>query len=153
MTTPLRIRRPVLSDDPQGIDMRVLLRAGQSGGSLALFEETTAPNAGPPLHVHHAEDEFFHIVAGTYRFQAGDEVIDGSAGDALFVPRGTPHCFCNVGDQTGRLFMGFVPGGGEAFFDWLAENGMPSGPAEEAAMLMDRYAVEFLGPNPFVLPG
>ncbi len=147
---PRKILAPTLGDATTGIDMKVLLRADQTDGELALFEETTAPNFGPPLHVHYDADEFFRIIDGTYRFRAGDETIDASAGDSLFVPRGTPHCFCNVGTELGRLFMGFTPGGGETFFDWIAQNGMPEGSEEQAAMLRERYHIEFLGPNPFV---
>ena len=68
MTTPLRISRPTLSDDPKGIDMRVLLRAGQSGGSLALsrelsksLESITVP-AGQYLFRVGDQDEYVHVV-------------------------------------------------------------------------------------------
>ena len=44
--------------------------------------------------------------------------------------------------------MGFVPGGAEALFDWMAENGMPTGDPDQAAMIKQEFGTEFLGPNP-----
>lgn len=50
--------------------------------------------AGPAqLHVHHADDEAWHVLAGTLTFRFGDEVRAASAGDTVFVPAGTPHTF------------------------------------------------------------
>lgn len=149
MTEPAHIPETQFSPDAKQIDMRVHLRGTETAGALSLFEEVTPPNAGPPVHVHHSADEFFRVLAGDFRFKAGDQVIDATAGATLFVPRGMPHCFCNVGETQGRLFMGFTPGGPETFFDWIAQNGMPDGTVEQAEMIRREFATEFLGPNPF----
>ena len=152
MSEPKHVPEPSYADEeaPGGITLTMLLRATESGNALSLFEEITEPNAGPPLHIHMEADEFFRVLAGRYRFQAGERVIDAGPGDTLFVPRGTPHCFCNVGDTRGRLFMGFTPAGSEALFDWIAENGMPS--PEHATLIREKFDTEFVGPNPFVQP-
>lgn len=57
---------------------------------FSMFEEIAddGPNAGPPLHVHHKQDEIFYIVEGKFIFQVGDERIYASAGDTIFGPRG-----------------------------------------------------------------
>ena len=47
----------------------------------------------PPLHVHHEEDEIFHILDGEIRYQVGGEIITRTAGDTLLAPRGIPHGF------------------------------------------------------------
>jgi oxalate decarboxylase/phosphoglucose isomerase-like protein (cupin superfamily) len=39
----------------------------------------------------------------------------------VFVPRGTPHCFRNVGDSPARILVMFNPSGMERFFDRFAE--------------------------------
>ncbi len=48
---------------------------------FSMFEEIAddGPNAGPPLHVHHKQDEIFYIVEGKFIFQVGDERIYASA--------------------------------------------------------------------------
>jgi uncharacterized cupin superfamily protein len=40
--------------------------SADTGGLLAVFEDTMAPSAsGPPLHLHTREDEALYILAGT----------------------------------------------------------------------------------------
>jgi mannose-6-phosphate isomerase-like protein (cupin superfamily) len=148
MSDPAHVPEPIYTVGATEIDMRVLLRASDTGGAISLFEEITPPGKGPPLHIHHNADEFFRVLAGQYRLRVDDRTYDARSGDTIFVPRGTAHCFLNVGGTPGRLFMGFVPGGAEALFDWMAENGMPTGDPDQAAMIMRDFATEFLGPNP-----
>jgi quercetin dioxygenase-like cupin family protein len=103
----------------------------QTGGSLALLETVVAPLQGPPLHLHRREDEFWYILEGTFRFQADDEILPAPEGSVVFVPRGTRHCFQNVGDVPGRVLVGFTPGGMERFFDEHAA--LPDGRVDPAA--------------------
>jgi mannose-6-phosphate isomerase-like protein (cupin superfamily) len=80
------------------------LRGGRAGGAEADFvlvewadEGVTSrerPIAG--LHVHHADDECWYVLAGRLGFQVGDEEIEAGPGDAVFVPRGTPHSYWNA---------------------------------------------------------
>ena len=49
-------------------------------------------------------------------------------GSFVFVPRGTPHCFQNVGDEPGRLLVLFTPAGMEGFVDRFAS--LPDGPVD-----------------------
>ncbi|GHF44196.1 cupin domain-containing protein [Seohaeicola zhoushanensis] len=58
------------------------------------------PGEGPRLHVH-PYDETFVVTAGNARFFVGDAVIDASAGEVVFGPKGVPHRFVNLGP--GRL--------------------------------------------------
>jgi mannose-6-phosphate isomerase-like protein (cupin superfamily) len=144
----------VASDDQAWLDifdvrLRVVVPGTATDGAFSLFEEITGPGLGPPLHVHRAEDEFFRILEGRYRFRVGERDVDAAAGDTIVVPRGHPHAFLNTGRDPGRLMMGFSPGGAEAFFEQVAEEGLvvPEG-MPRIAELGERYALEFLGPNP-----
>jgi uncharacterized cupin superfamily protein len=47
----------------------------------------------PPLHVHHREDEVFHLLDGEMRFQIGQREVHASAGQTLVAPKGIPHSF------------------------------------------------------------
>ncbi|HEX5264300.1 MAG TPA: cupin domain-containing protein [Phenylobacterium sp.] len=47
----------------------------------------------PPTHIHHEEDEIFHIIAGRMRLRVGDKELVGEAGDTLVAPKGVPHTF------------------------------------------------------------
>lgn len=90
------------------------------------------------------------MLAGQYRFQAGELTIDAGPGDTLFVPRGTAHCFFNAGEIPAPLFMGFTTRGAERFFDWIRLHGLPKmdNPDQMAALRAD-FGVAFLSPNPF----
>src|SRR5215207_147143 len=73
--------------------MRLKLDGG-SEGALAFYEYVSEPGViGPLQHIHHAHDETFYVVAGTYEFTLGRELIVMQPGGFLSVPRGTPHTF------------------------------------------------------------
>jgi quercetin dioxygenase-like cupin family protein len=67
---------------------RVTLKAGgaEAGHALSQIEVDDPQATGPPLHVHHNEDETFYILEGELTF-----MIDVVAGDFLFAPRDIPH--------------------------------------------------------------
>ena len=43
------------------------------------------------LHVHHADDEAWHVLEGTMTFRLGDREVEAAAGTTVFVPAGVPH--------------------------------------------------------------
>lgn len=137
-----------------GISTRVLLPAA-AGGSVALFEETTAPKAGPPVHIHTAQDEFFRVMEGSYEFLIGDDRYAAGPGDTAFVPKGTVHAFWNTGEAPGRLLFGLAPAAeGEGFFTELAKFISSDGPPDVAA-INEHFAgrFEIVGPPLAVLFG
>jgi len=138
-----------------GISTRVLLPAEATGGELALFEETTAPAAGPPLHVHPRQAEFFRVTTGDYEFMIGDERFLAGSGDTAFVPAGVPHAFWNRGSSAGRLLFGLTPAAeGEAFFTELAGL-LRAGASPDIAAINEAFAgrFEIVGPPLAVLLG
>jgi hypothetical protein len=63
-----------------------------------------------------------------------------------FGPRGTAHCFQNIGDASGRLLVITTPSGLKRFFEQFAElRGGPVGPETLAAVGHANW-VEFVGP-------
>jgi uncharacterized RmlC-like cupin family protein len=83
------------------------------------------------LHTHAGEDESWYVLEGALRFRLGDEIADAPAGSFVFVPRGTPHCFQNVGAEQARIIVMFTPSGMERFFDRFAT--LPPGPGDPDA--------------------
>ena len=50
--------------------------------------------SGPAtLHVHHADDEAWHVLEGTLHFRFNDGEVDVPAGGTVFVPAGVPHTY------------------------------------------------------------
>ena len=114
----------VLADEDRfGADLRYLngrfdckLSAKDSGGDLCIYDTLRTTKGGPPLHYHHAQDEWFFGREGEFVFQVGEDVFRLKAGDSVFGPRNVPHAFANVSD-TGRLIIVYQPAGAiEQFF-------------------------------------
>jgi quercetin dioxygenase-like cupin family protein len=117
-----------------------------TGGELDVCELTAQPQAGPPEHIHHQNDEAFVILAGTFRFKVGDELMTASAGTFVFVPRGTAHAWKNVGVQPGHMLLVYTPGGMDRYFAELQPLmfGPPDMPQIQA--IAHKYHVAIVGP-------
>ena len=100
---------------------RFLVTGEESGGSYFAMEALVPPGGGPPPHIHRHEDETFYVLEGEIEFLLGDELIVGSAGDFVNVPRGTVHRFHNAGSATARMILTFTPAGIERFFEETLE--------------------------------
>lgn len=117
----------------------------ETEGRYAIMESLIPPNQGPPLHVHHREDEAFYILEGDYLFEVDGKQMELHAGDFAWAPRDVPHCFQNIGSTTGRLLVTVEPAGVEGFFMEVAAMSGPPDPAKIAPLLA-RYGLELLGP-------
>jgi quercetin dioxygenase-like cupin family protein len=115
-------------DNPLGGDVVFKARGEQTEGTLTAFETVVAPGEGPPLHTHANEDESLYVLDGEVRFKLGHEIRAAPAGSFVFIPRGAPHTWQNVGDGPARLLIHFTPSGMERFFDGFAALETP-GPA------------------------
>ncbi len=61
------------------------------GGSFVIKEWR---GSGPAaLHVHHADDEAWHVLQGSLHFRFADREIDVPAGGTVFVPAGVAHTY------------------------------------------------------------
>jgi quercetin dioxygenase-like cupin family protein len=126
---------------------RVRILAGNDGLGLVDHVEVPAGDMSP-LHVHHAHDEGFYVVAGEVTLHVpGDEITLGP-GDFFLAPRGIPHTY-RVGDSPARWLVTSTPAGFERFVAEVATGGV-TGPAELAAVAA-RHEIEILGP-PGTLP-
>lgn len=117
---------------------QVLVKAGQgeTGGAFSLLETTTAPDGGPPLHLHHSVDEAFYVLAGGYEFFCGDRRVEAGPGAFVLLPRGVPHRY-RSGSDGGRMLMLFTPGGAEAYFREIAA-AMADGDVGGEVLVLDR---------------
>jgi quercetin dioxygenase-like cupin family protein len=62
-----------------------------SGQSFSIHEWR---GSGPAmLHVHHADDEAWHVLEGELTFRYADRVETAGAGMTVFVPAGVAHTF------------------------------------------------------------
>ena len=136
---------------------RITVKAGpdETGNAFSQFEVDDPRGSGPPLHVHHNEDETFYMLEGQVTMFVGDERIDLEAGDYCFGPRDIPHTYL-VRSEHARMLVTISPSGSEQLFVSLGvpvtsaepptETVMP--PMPEMARLFADYGAEILGPPP-----
>jgi len=66
-------------------------RFAAAGSSLVVREWR---GSGPALlHVHHEDDEAWHVLEGRLRFRFADRTVDVEAGGTVFVPAGVAHAY------------------------------------------------------------
>jgi quercetin dioxygenase-like cupin family protein len=128
---------------------------GETGGAFSQIEVDDPRGSGPPLHVHHNEDETFAILEGQVTMFVGGERIDLETGDFCFAPRGVPHAYL-VRSERARMLVTVSPSGSEQVFVSLGvpvtseerptEMVMP--PIPEMARQFAAYGAEILGPPP-----
>lgn len=117
-----------------GIDFRIEVPGVETGGRLAVIEMNVQPGAGAPLHVSFEEDKYFRILAGRFRFAAGGQERELTAGASVTVARGTPHGFQNAGSEVAQLLLVSTPAGHDAFFKDMAALPVPHKLPEVAAV-------------------
>lgn len=131
-----------------GVETSVKISSDDSGGAYSLMEASYAPNSGPPLHLHHREDEWWYILEGNFVFEIEGGCIHAGPGDTVFGPRGRRHTLQNIGSVQGRTLVTVVPGGLDRFFQELSAAVMPGTPPDPAAVqpIFSKYGLELLGP-------
>lgn len=55
---------------------------------------------GPPLHIHHLEDEEGRVIEGQLSVDVGGARVEAGPGQSVQLPRGVPHRWWNQGDRT-----------------------------------------------------
>jgi quercetin dioxygenase-like cupin family protein len=70
---------------------------------ISVLEHRCPPGFGPPVHVHHDEDEVFHILEGEVRYEVGTQALTARTGDTVTAPRGVPHGFKVISAHGARI--------------------------------------------------
>ena len=103
------------------LKMFVEVDSDDTGGAVAVVRVFVPSGQGALPHVHSREDEVHAVIRGHYRFRHGDEEVDGPAGTTVFMPKGIPHTFRNIGDEPGEHLLTLIPGGLEKFFQEVSD--------------------------------
>lgn len=137
----------------QGSLYRITARAADTGGALGAVDASLYRGFGPPLHVHHGEDEAFYVLEGEIRFRVRDEDLVGGPGFWLWAPRGVPHTFRVESDEARALIL-FTPGGFERMFEvgGVSVSESPEPPPREydlehTVTVSQQFGFEVVGPR------
>ncbi len=78
-------------------------KVSAQGGSFDVEEWS---GSGPGyLHVHHSDDEAWHVLEGTLTFRFVDREIQAPAGTTVFVPAGVAHDYVEAAGPTRYLII------------------------------------------------
>ncbi|HZT69063.1 MAG TPA: cupin domain-containing protein [Terriglobia bacterium] len=84
------------------VDIHVSEADGKDG--ISVLEHRAPFGDSPPLHVHHTEDEIFHIIDGEFRMNIAGEIRRCGPGGILLAPKGIPHTY-RVDSSTGGRWI------------------------------------------------
>jgi quercetin dioxygenase-like cupin family protein len=127
------------------IEIRFLLQAAQTAGSLAMFEFLVPAQARVPVpHSHEAFDETVYGLAGVLTWVLDDQQVRLGPGEVLFIPRGHVHHFANLDPQDARELSVITPGRlGPEYFHEIADVVNAGGPpnVERIMEVMRRHGL------------
>jgi mannose-6-phosphate isomerase-like protein (cupin superfamily) len=88
--------RPIVTSSPAA-------RIAAAGASFEIHE--WSGSEPEDMHVHHSDDEAWHILEGTLTFRFEDGDVDAPAGTTVFVPAGVPHTYFEAHGRTRYLVV------------------------------------------------
>jgi quercetin dioxygenase-like cupin family protein len=95
-----------------GRDLIFKVTGEDTGGAFDYFTVEVAPKGGPPLHVHHKQEETIHVLKGQFKVRIGDATFYLQEGGFAYLPSNVPHTFLNLTDAPGEVIVVYTPGGG-----------------------------------------
>jgi quercetin dioxygenase-like cupin family protein len=130
-----------------GRDLVFKVTGEDTGGAFDYFTVAVAPKGGPPLHVHHRQEETIQVLKGRFKVRIGDETFHLEEGGFAYLPSKIPHAFLNLTDEPGEILVVYTPGGGHKFYEELGpatRNGAPD--RTVVAAIFERHDMSLLGP-------
>jgi quercetin dioxygenase-like cupin family protein len=141
------------------LDTLVVVRVSHDTGEdgISIIESVAPYGDSPPLHVHRTEDELFHLLEGTMRWQVGDDEFVTEAGAVFLAPKGIPHTYRVESVEGARWLVTTTRGDFEAMVraasrpaerDALPEPNGPPTPDQQAALaaVCEANGIGLVGP-------
>ena len=129
-----------------GRDLIFKVTGEDTGGAFDYFIVQVAPHGGPPLHVHHFQEETIQVLKGRYKIRIGEENFILNEGGFAYLPSKVPHAFLNLTDEPGEVIVVYTPGGGHKFYEELgplSRSGTAS--KQEIAAVFEKHGMTLLG--------
>jgi len=126
------------------------------GDRISVMESLARRGDSPPYHVHHTEDEAFHLIEGELVFLIDGETRRVVPGETHLAPKGVPHTYRVVSDEA-RWLVVTTHGDFERFVreaarpaeaaELPAASGPPTPEMQKAlGELSLRHGIELIGP-------
>ncbi len=129
-----------------GRDLIFKVTGEDTNGALDYFIVEVAPHGGPPLHVHHFQEETIHVLKGRFKIRIGDSIHYVNEGGFTYLPSKVPHAFLNLTDEVGEVIVVYTPGGGHKFYEELGPISRAAGAdRQQIAAVFEKYGMTLLG--------
>ena len=141
------------------LDTLMIVHVAHTDGAdgISVIESVARFGDSPPMHVHHTEDEVFHVLEGELLLKVGETQIVASAGSILLAPRGVPHTYRVVSAEGARFLTTTTEGDFEAMVraasrpaeePELPEPSGPPSPKQIGALaeLCAAHGIDLVGP-------
>lgn len=90
--------------------VRIVIPAMTGSDGLSVLRHWAPYGDSPPLHIHDTEDEVFHLLEGSIRFQIDAETIELTAGRTILAPKGKAHSYVVESAQGAKWLTVTRPG-------------------------------------------
>lgn len=144
-----RYTYPHIIENGAGERLTFLRRVAGTAGDRLEGENVVTPGAGPPMHVHHLQEEGFTVQQGRIGYQRpGEPAQFAGPGETVVFKAGVPHRFWNASETDLRCTAYVEPADNAEYlltelFDSTKRNGGTRPDPFDAAFLMTRYRSEF----------
>ena len=129
-----------------GRDLILKVTGEDTGGLFDYFIVEVAPRGGPPLHVHHIQEETIHVLKGRFKVRCGETTFILEPGGFAYLPAKLPHAFLNLTDEPAEIIVVYVPGGGHKFYEELGPVSRAANPDRAAiAAVFTKHDMTLLG--------
>ena len=129
-----------------GRDLIFKVTGEDTNGAFDYFIVEVAPRGGPPLHVHHVQEEIIHVLKGRFKIRIGDAIHYVNEGGFAYLPSKVPHAFLNLTDEVGEVIVVYTPGGGHKFYEELGPvSRNPASTRQQVAAVFDKHGMTLLG--------
>ena len=94
-----------------GLRVRFVVEAGDSNGSVSVFECFVSAGSKMPVpHSHDAFEETIYGLEGVTTWRVDGQTLDIRPGEAICIPRGAVHGFDNNGSEDAKFLAVATPG-------------------------------------------
>ena len=128
-----------------GRDLIFKVTGEDTGGAFDYFVVEVAPRGGPPLHVHHLQEETIHVLKGRFKVQIGDTLARLEPGGFAYMPSKVPHAFLNLTDEPAEVIVVYTPGGGHKFYEEFGPAARSGADRATIAAIFEKHGMSLLG--------
>ena len=129
-----------------GRDLIFKVTGEDTAGAFDLFTVDVAPLSGPPLHVHHVQEEAIFVLKGQFKVKVGEEIFRASEGGFVYMPKQVPHAFFNLTEEVGQVIVVYTPGGGHKFYEEFGPVARSGADRAAIAAVFAKHDMTLLGP-------